>query len=138
MPQLDSNTFIYQYAGIITLLIAVYFILSYIVLPILLRLMLIRNLFLATRQTSTDLVNVVSNNYQQLVSLKNPSRNFSLTNNFIKSFTFLLSNWLTLLTTTLTSKKENSDSTLNLVLTAQESVTNYLILFLLIELEDNE
>lgn len=138
MPQLDSNTFIYQYAGIITLLIAVYFILSYIVLPILLRLMLIRNLFLATRQTSTDLVNVVSNNYQQLVSLKNPSRNFSLTNNFIKSFTFLLSNWLTLLTTTLTLKKENSDSTLNLVLTAQESVTNYLILFLLIELEDNE
>lgn len=136
MPQLDSNTFIYQYLGIVTLLLAVYFVLSYIVLPILLRLMLIRNLFLTTRQTSTDLANVVSNNYQQLVSLKNSGRNFSLANNFITHFTSLLTNWLNIVTVTLTSTGTiTSNATLNLVSAASENVTNYLILFLLIELE---
>jgi hypothetical protein len=91
MPQLDPNTFIYQYVGVVFLLILIYSILSYIVLPLLLRLMLIRNLFLTTRQTSTDLINTVSNSYQQLVSLKDPSRNFNLTNSFLINFTSILS-----------------------------------------------
>lgn len=83
MPQLDPNTFIYQYIGIIILLLTVYTILSYIVLPILLRLMLVRNLFLTTRQTLTDLGNTVSDNYKQMVSLRVPHRNFNLVNNLV-------------------------------------------------------
>jgi hypothetical protein len=83
MPQLDPNTFIYQYIGVVFLLIVIYTILSYVVLPTLLRLMLIRNNFLTTRQTSTELVSIVSTNYQQLVSFKNPTRSLSLLDNVV-------------------------------------------------------
>lgn len=54
MPQLDANTFLAQYLVIASVLIIVYTTLSYVILPILLRLMLVRNNFLA-------LVNSVSN-----------------------------------------------------------------------------
>lgn len=51
MPQLDANTFIYQYVGIITLLVVVYYLLSYVVLPVLLRSSLIRSALLNSSLT---------------------------------------------------------------------------------------
>lgn len=138
MPQLDSNAFIYQYVGIIVLLISVYFILSYIVLPILLRLILIRDLFLNTRQTVTELTGVVSNNYQLLVNFKNPCRGFNLINSFLFNSASVLNSWLNVVTLTLFKTEAETKSIDNVMPLIYNNVTNYLILFLLIESEENE
>jgi hypothetical protein len=70
MPQLDPNTFIYQYIGIIAVFIAVYSMLSYVFLPVLLRATLIRNLFLTTRQTISETLLVISAPFQNSLGLK--------------------------------------------------------------------
>ena len=60
MPQLDINTFSFQFTGIIFLLISVYTLISYIVLPALLRSMYIRVKLLETTVTIKELVSSIN------------------------------------------------------------------------------
>lgn len=70
MPQLDPNTFINQYFGIIVLFVIVYSLLSYIVLPLTLRALLLRNRFLELGRTTSEL-NTTLSVYREL-SLTSP------------------------------------------------------------------
>ncbi len=54
MPQLDINTFLYQYIGITSLLLLTYVMLSYLVLPLVLREICVRSRFLETTQMHLD------------------------------------------------------------------------------------
>jgi hypothetical protein len=143
MPQLDPNTFIYQYVGIIVLLIVVYTTLSYIVLPTLLRLMLVRNLFLSTRQTLSELVNTVLPSYQQVISLKAPIRSSRLSNSVLANLSIITTQWLNLVASTLfdvINVSVNKDTAVTYgasVSILNEATIDYFILFLLIELEEN-
>src|SRR5687767_13304138 len=87
MPQLDSNTFIYQYVGIIVLLALVYYALSYMILPILLRSTLIRTMLLTRaasikEQTSGALTHVL-----QLAGAGISSRGLTLFENSVRRVT---------------------------------------------------
>ncbi len=137
MPQLDSNTFIYQYLGIIVLFILVYVTLSYFVLPILLRLMLIRNLFLATRQTLTELINVTTPAYAPAIALNSPTHNEQLINSVSSSVVNLSTNWINLLSSKLNIAVLAPLSSYSNFLHIEASAIDYLILFLIIELHEN-
>lgn len=68
MPQLDSNAFLIQYLGVVVLLTCLYTLLSYVVLPLLLNLQIIR-LGTVRRSTSkTELSIVITHIYQPLVT----------------------------------------------------------------------
>lgn len=54
MPQLDVNTFLNQYAGVILTLLITYIILSYIVLPILLNINLVRTRLTHIKSNSNE------------------------------------------------------------------------------------
>jgi hypothetical protein len=60
MPQLDINTFGYQYTGILILLITMYVILSYVVLPSLLRVIFIRSKYSESVSNAKDLAVFIS------------------------------------------------------------------------------
>jgi hypothetical protein len=60
MPQLDINTFGYQYTGILILLLIVYVVLSYIVLPSLLRVIYIRSKYSESVSSVKDLAIFIS------------------------------------------------------------------------------
>jgi len=136
MPQLDMNTFSYQYVGVIVLVLIVYTILSYIVLPILLRLMLVRNLFLLNQQKVADLLQLSNFNYQQVILTHKPLYTNFLTGVILNSVTKVIKNFIGLLTTTLSGSSNLTSSVMGLkyILTTDLSLS-YLILLLSIELE---
>jgi len=139
MPQLDINTFSYQYVGIIVLVLIVYIILSYIVLPILLRLMLVRNLFLLNQQKVADLLQLSNFNYQQIILTHKPLYTNFLTGAILNSAAKVIKNFISLLTTTLSGSSNLTSSVVKLkyILTTDLSLS-YLILLLSNELEENE
>lgn len=58
MPQLDSTTFVIQYLSIFFVLITIYFLLSYIVFPTILRLLMIRLFFIENAKITDFLSNL--------------------------------------------------------------------------------
>lgn len=130
------NTFSYQYVGVIVLVLIVYTILSYIVLPILLRLMLVRNLFLLNQQKVADLLQLSNFNYQQVILTHKPLYTNFLTGVILNSVTKVIKNFIGLLTTTLSGSSNLTSSVMGLkyILTTDLSLS-YLILLLSIELE---
>jgi hypothetical protein len=138
MPQLDINAFIYQYVGIIILLIIIYTTLSYIVLPILLRLMLIRNAFLLTQKKLTDILQLTAPTYQHLLVSKRPLYiNFLLNNIILHSVNTIknLLNFLNCIVANLTNLAVISNNK-NGTLFLHEFTLSYLILLLAMEIEE--
>jgi hypothetical protein len=84
MPQLDPNTFFYQYVAIIGLLIIVYGVLSYIVLPLILRAIIIRNNFITWGRDVSELIKVVPSAVKRLIVLQTPVYLTGITTNFFK------------------------------------------------------
>lgn len=82
MPQLDANTFTYQYFGIIFILFTAYTLLSYIALPALLRVIIVRDLFLKISKSSLNLTNLLSNRVINTSILVDP---------FVSIFSFKIS-----------------------------------------------
>jgi hypothetical protein len=85
MPQLDPNTFIYQYLGVIILFILAYTLLSYIILPTLLRAILFRNLFLAENTVTANLLSVAASDYRYMFLSNKADQIPGLFNNFFAS-----------------------------------------------------
>jgi len=90
MPQLDPNTFLYQYTGIIILLITVYTLLAFVVLPVILRAMIIRNNFLVSGINRTESFKTLDFFIQRALVLRTPTYINSVANLFFKNFTKLL------------------------------------------------
>ena len=55
MPQLDINTFIFQYVSLVSLLTIVYFLMSYVVLPQILRALILRNKISSQTSMTADI-----------------------------------------------------------------------------------
>lgn len=140
MPQLDINTFSYQYIAIILLLILVYTTLSYIVLPLLLRLMLIRNSFLLSQQKLSGILMFSSPTAAQLLVSKKPIYVNYLLNTILGSIAPTAHYLSTLLKSTLSFTKGNRVYSCTGFYFVNDAVFNYLILFLSIDLinETNE
>jgi hypothetical protein len=69
MPQLDINTFFYQYVGIIILLLSVYYLLSYIVLPVTMRAVIFRSRFLDVKKEDANSILLVVHDIKDSVAL---------------------------------------------------------------------
>lgn len=137
MPQLDPNTFTYQYIGVISLLVIAYVTLSYIVLPIILRLMLVRGSFLTTKQNLSDLLNSIPPEQQFTASLKTPINSASLTNQVIGGLSLISYNSINLILTKLIpSNSISSASTIAANAGFSEFSLDYLILLLTADAEE--
>jgi len=138
MPQLDVNTFSYQYVGVITLFILVYTILSYVVLPILLRLMLVRNFFLLAQQKISDLLQISNLNYKQIIVTQKPLRINFITGIILTNTIKLLKNFVALVNTTIFNTPASYNTIFFKHVLVTDFALSYLILVLSIELDENE
>lgn len=136
MPQLDASTFIYQYFGIIFILVIIYTLLSYIALPSLLRIIMIREFFSKTFSSST----IVSNNFKiknfNFVTIQDKSASF-ISNNIsllLKNILYVLNITVNYTSSLLINTQDNKLNLKNNFLLLG-SFSSYL-LFLLV-LEDN-
>jgi len=145
MPQLDANTFGYQYFGIIIVLISVYTILSYLVLPILLRATLVRSNFLmGSISLKNEYSSPISNlTHNTALLLKRPFTTIVLVSGYFNAVTSLLSLLINLFRKVVTSPSTlGNPLNLHIEPTFAQFINfsnTYLILFLLNdESDDNE
>lgn len=137
MPQLDPNSFIYQYFGILSILVVSYILLTYVALPILLRIILVRKYFSARLQNN-------SNNFMSTASLttayiKDNAAALIVSYKFSNFLNLALSNILTTaysLSSILNRKNYNLvDNNLNLI-SLNIYTTTYISLLLILD-DDN-
>jgi len=131
MPQLDSNTFIYQYIGVIITLSLIYIILSYIVLPLLLRSIFIRSAFLLLSATSTETTRLTVSE-RAFMHVKSKTLVFTLPSLLLVQLSYKVGTLIVILLNYLKNRTTvNSTTSSSLMGTMFAFVTlNYLILFL--------
>lgn len=140
MPQLDVNTFWYQYIGIVTTLIVVYMLLSYVALPILLRVLVYRDTFLKTQQSTTELAVLSSSVHTPVLSLKETNTSFDGV--LTTSAQALASKLSALLTFVKATAVETSNTVSRINLSTKSAGLSalalaYLVLFLVIDEQEN-
>jgi len=133
MPQLDTNTFIYQYTGIITTLILVYVLLSYIVLPLLLRALIIRASFLTSKAAvlATRFLTPVEQNF---FNTNSPSIIFTVFSQLAHATTKKIINTQVLINYFFSASRIESLNSINnttMYLFIIPASINYIILFLM-------
>lgn len=131
MPQLDANTFLYQYVGVISVLFVLYILLGYVALPILLRAISLRNKFLIN-QSGTDTLNMVSS-FNAAALHVNSVTNFSkLITSVVLNFSKSVVELVTLFSISFSTVNVNNGSSTKIdsVIFFSESFLIYLVLFL--------
>jgi len=138
MPQLDTNTFIYQYSGVITTLILLYIILSYIVLPVLLRSLFIRAAFLFLSVRSTEFSRL-STSEKVFIHVKPKASIFSLASLFFIRLSYKLHSLIKLFLNFFRADTLITNTSSSGLVTSSVFVfvtINYLVMFLSLDLYD--
>lgn len=144
MPQLDVNIFLTQYTAIMLLLVSIYIILGYIVLPLTLRLLLIRSLFLSTSSFYSGLENFqLPPMFYLIILTKRPIYLGQLLNTTMKNLFFfqkaLLSSIQGALFVTCNSNLDRGRGLVGIYQAIMlESTLSYLIMFLCINQYTND
>lgn len=123
MPQLDANTFIYQYIGIISIFAIIYITLSYLVLPIILRLITFRAKFLDSNQALGESLSSVSPFYKNSLILSSP-----LVNHFYNQLNSLVIRSSTVLNTLLIVLVGNSTKNFESSVNITKVISSYFVL----------
>lgn len=137
MPQLDPNSFYYQYFGVIILMTVIYTILSFLVLPIFLRFLIIRNYFIKILNLATNTISSSNKQIQKFLIIKNKSliTLFFNTSQFLNNLVVSLLNLVNTKNNLLDNKNNNNLSNVEISLVGG---IYFLYLNFLLILDNNE